>query len=108
MDIYYAPVHCQCVPLTSDLCSEEEAWHMLGLMRELLVEGKSLEQVFQQRQDQEPQQGKPHPLHKKSKSLRRFNKKDISSPCNFKHVSGTGSQLWGQVSGTRIYMFRAF
>ena len=28
------------------------------------------------------------PIFKKPKSMRKLNKKDISTPCNFKHVSG--------------------
>ena len=38
-------------------------------------------------------------IFKKPKSFRRLSKKDISAPCNFKHVSGKGVCLPVCVSG---------
>ena len=56
---------------------------------------ESLQDLFLQKQkaetvsfDRKPEKKPDDVLFKKPKSIRRLSKKDISSPCNFKHVSG--------------------
>ena len=51
----------------------------------------SINDLFEQKEkaetvsfDKKPEE----PIFKKPKSIRKLNKKDISTPCNFKHVSG--------------------
>ena len=58
---------------------------------------ESLQDLFLQKQKSETVSFDKKPddstVFKKPKSIRRLNKKDISAPCNFKHVSGNRSVL---------------
>ena len=62
--------------------SEQEAARMLESMRDLLS------QQQQQLLSSQASLVEPVIFRKPSKPPRRLSKKDISSPCNFKHVSG--------------------
>ena len=71
--------------LTSDP-SDEEATRMLESMQDLIQQKQKQETVaFEQRRREE---GEESVVFKKPKPIRRLSKKDISAPCNFKHVSG--------------------
>jgi hypothetical protein len=54
---------------------------MLESMIDLFEQKEKAETVSFEKKPEEP-------IFKKPKSIRKLNKKDISTPCNFKHVSG--------------------
>lgn len=61
--------------------NESEGQRMLESIHDLFLQKQKAETVaFEKKPDQA--------IFKKPKSFRRLNKKDISTPCNFKHVSG--------------------
>ena len=62
------------------MSSEEEAVRMLESVQDLLSQ--------HQRQQQQAVQPDRVIFKKPSKPPRRLSKREISSPCNFKHVSG--------------------
>ena len=68
-------------------CSEDEGSRMLESLQDLFLQKQKSETVsFDKKPDDST-------VFKKPKSIRRLNKKDISAPCNFKHVSGSISVL---------------
>ena len=67
-------------------CSEVEAARMLESMQDLLAQHR--QQVALTPMDPPTQ---PVVFKRPTKPPRRLNKKDISAPCNFKHVSGVES-----------------
>lgn len=67
--------------------SEEEAGRMLESMQDLLSQDRQLAATMQQHASAESAV-QPVVFKKPAKPLRRLSKKDISAPCNFKHVSG--------------------
>ena len=59
---------------------------MLESLQDLFLQKQKAETVcFDRKPEKKPDDDV---LFKKPKSIRRLSKKDISSPCNFKHVSG--------------------
>ena len=65
--------------------SEEEAGRMMESVKDLLSQQQ--QQTTEQQALHDPTE-QPVVFRKPTKPPRRLNKKDISSPCNFKHVSG--------------------
>ncbi len=63
--------------------SDSEACRMLESVQDLLYQQEKLETV-----NLESKRGGGGDLIRKTKSLKKLSKKDISAPCNFKHVSG--------------------
>lgn len=63
---------------------------MLESVQDLLSQQQKLAAATLQQQPRPPDTTTPPPavFKKPSKPLRKLSKKDISSPCNFKHVSG--------------------
>lgn len=66
------------------LSSEQEAERMLESMQDLL----SQQQQMGRGSNQAQMDSQPAVFKRPTKPPRRLSKKDISSPCNFKHVSG--------------------
>ena len=68
-------------PFLLVVCSETEGQRMLESIHDLFLQKKKAETVAF---DSKPDQA----IFKKPKNFKRLSKKDISTPCNFKHVSG--------------------
>ena len=68
------------LPLPPPL-SDNEAERMLESIVDLFEQKEKAETVSFEKKPEEP-------IFKKPRSIRKLNKKDISTPCNFKHVSG--------------------
>jgi len=69
-------------PLSLSLCSESEAVRFLESVQDLLFQKEKIDSGSLPR----GQSGDAH--LKQPKLARKLTKKDISAPCNFKHVSG--------------------
>lgn len=69
--------------------SEDEAGRMLESLEDLLLQKEKAETVSFDTKSEDAVFKKPKPFS------RRLSKKDISAPCNFKHVSGTAVQCHG-------------
>ena len=70
--------------------SEGEGGRMLESLQDLFLQKQKAETVsFDKKPEKKPDDNL---LFKKPKSIRRLSKKEISIPCNFKHVSGITMQ----------------
>ena len=77
---------------------EDEAARMLESMYDLLQRKQKLMTVdFHQRVEDSEREGEGEVgVFKKPRAVRRLTKKEISSPCNFKHVSGECGRVRGE------------